>query len=206
MTMSTSPQAAVEQAFRALDARDWTALFAVLDPDAVANFKARQRHHLEFVEAVREEAAERSRAGAEDAEAFTPPGGLLEHVFAVRDLAAFDALPASLVLRRWLMVSRPRKAEGSPPRREILGEVVEHQDLAHVVFRERAVEDAEVPEAFRSPPAVRVISVRYTDAGWRVGLAGGLVFDEAGMFGIGYNPGEVDPTEGEADFLARTRR
>jgi hypothetical protein len=201
--MPISPSAAVEQAFRALDAHDWPALFAVLDPDAIADFKARQLQHLEFEQATRDEYSELSRAVPESAEVGAPRGGLLEHVFAVRDLDAFAALPASLVLRRWLMVARGRTAVGRSPERHTLGEVFERPDVAHVVYRERAMEDPDAPEEFQVQDSVRVITARRTGAEWRVGLHGGLVFDESGGFGIGYDPGRTDPTEGEEDFLAR---
>ena len=201
--MVTSPRVVVEQAFRALDARDWVALFAVLDPDAVAQFKARQLVHLEFEQATRDELAEFATAESGGTELGSPQGGLLHHVFAVPDLAAFEALPAAIVLRRWLMVARGRAAVGVLPERQVLGEVFEGPDLAHVVLRERAIEDPDTPERFRRESSVRVISARRGTQGWRVGLHGGLVYDEGGGFGIGYNPGETDPTEGEAEFLAR---
>lgn len=201
--MAGSPSTAVEQAFRALDAHDWLALFAVLDPEAIAEFKARQLVHLEFEEATREERAELARAKSESTEASVPHAGLLQHVFAVQDLSAFEALPAPIVLRRWLMVARGRAPVGVSIERKVLGEVLEGPDLAHVVLREHAIEDPDVPERFRRETSVRVISARRTATGWRVGLHGGLVFEESGGFGIGYNPGLTDPTEGEEDFLAR---
>lgn len=201
--MPASPRAAVEQAFRAMDARDWVALFAVLDPDAIAQFKARQLVHLEFEQAARDARAGLTHPEAWTSEAGGPSGGLLQHVFAVPDLAAFEALPAQIVLRRWLMVARSSATAGTPPERHVLGEVFEGTDLAHVVLRERAIDDPDVPEPFRRETSIRVISARRTAAGWRVGLHGGLVFHEGGGFGIGYNPGETDPTAGEADFLAR---
>ena len=76
--------------------------------------------------------------------------------------------------------------------RDIVGEDF---GLAHVVFREHGPND----EAGEN--RVRVISARRTTSGWRVTLGGGLVADEGGGVAIGYNPGAVDPTEGEADFI-----
>jgi hypothetical protein len=118
----------------------------------------------------------------------------------VPDLAAFEALPATLVLRRWLMVSRGRAPTGPLLERVMLGEVFEGPDLAHVVFRERWVLDTNVPAALQRGDSTRVLSVRRTPSGWRVGLGGGLLFDESGGFGIGYDPGKIDPTEGEDAF------
>ena len=203
--MPTSPRAAVEQAFRALDARDWVALFAVLDPDAVAQFKARQREHLEFEQAAQDELAALPPVEPESTEPGFPRRGLLHDVFAVPDLAAFEALPAPIVLRRWLMVARGSAPARVSFERHVLGEVFETPDLAHVVMRERPIEDPDVAERSRREESVRVISARRTAAGWRVGLHGGLVFDEGGGFGIGYDPGKTDPTDGEADFLDRSR-
>src|SRR6478752_4238280 len=118
--MAISPSVAVEGAFRALDAHDWLALFALLDPDAIAGFKARQLRHLEFEQATRDEFSELSRTVPESAEVGAPHGGLLEHVFAVQDLGAFAALPAPLVLRRWLMVARGRTPTERSPERHVL--------------------------------------------------------------------------------------
>ena len=53
---------------------------------------------------------------------------------------------------------------------------------------------------------VRAISVRNIEGAWRVGIAGGLVVNEDGGSAIGYNPGAVDPTAGEADFLDVRRK
>lgn len=182
-SMSDTALTAAAAAFDAEAARDWQALFAVLDPAAIQRFKTDQRRILEL---------------SEDADFIRPrtrDGGMLQHVFGVSSLAAYDALPPALVLRRWLVVSHSRRPEQQKPTRQLLGEVREGSDLAHVVFREHGPND----EAGEN--RVRVISARRTTSGWRVTLGGGLVADEAGGVAIGYNPGAVDPTEGEADFI-----
>ncbi|MEO5815080.1 MAG: hypothetical protein ABIT20_07360 [Gemmatimonadaceae bacterium] len=174
----------VDSAFRAAEARDWQALFNVLDPAAIEQFKQQQRPMVVM-------STDLSALGEQD------EGGMLRGVFGVPDLAAFDTLPAALVLRRWLVVShgthdtRPAMTQ----MRRAIGHVLESPDVAHVVFREQWV--GPMPRE-----AVRVISVRRVDGHWRVGLGGGLVSDETGGVGIGYNPGSVDPTLGEADFVA----
>ena len=180
--MSDSALAAVTAAFEAIDRRDWQALFNVLDPSGIERFKAQQRRWL----SIRERGAFFARRSKSN--------GLLKHVFAVDSLEAYDALPAALVLRRWLVVShgRFRKDEKPERRRKMLGEVYEGADVAHVVFR----------ESFNEEDRVRVISARRTANGWRVALGGGLVVDESGSASIGYDPSAVDPTEGESGFIA----
>jgi len=181
--MTDSPIGAATAAFHAVDAGDWQALFAVLDPVAIERFKSYQRRILEMSESA---GLFRRRKR---------PGGMLQQVFAVSSLDEYDALPAAFVLRRWLVVSRGRFQHPERPEthREMLGEVHEGPGMAHVVFRESWSGGEELVAR------VRVISARRTERGWRIELGGGLVLDEGGGAGIGYSPG-TDPTEGESDF------
>ncbi len=190
--MTDTPRTAVIEAFRALEACDWAALLAVLDPGAIAEFKTRQREQLALHDAMLAELGRLDGDGSPEERPLSF-GSMLKSVFAVPDLPAFEALPPALVLRRWLVVSRRGAGASDLPAREVLGEVFEGRDLAHVVFRERRVIDAPI----RPQESIRVLTARRVAQGWRTELGGGLLFGEDGSFGIGYDPGEVDPTEGE---------
>jgi len=178
--MTDSPLEAAKAAFSAAEAGDWQTLLNLLDPDAIEDFKQRQRRWLAMAEAV-----ELLRKQ-------------MQQVFAVNTLGEFDAVPAALILRRWLVVSRARVREARRPeyRRQMLGEVHEGMEFAHIVFRESLPADDEKTDR------VRVISARRTARGWRVSLGGGLVTDEGGNVGLGYDPGAADPMQGESDFIS----
>ena len=82
--------------------------------------------------------------------------------------------------------------DGPATRRDILGEVQESPDVVHVVFRETDRPPAMAVPEFVQEPRIRVITMRRTPEGWRVGLNGGLVLGESGDWGIGYDDEEAD--------------
>lgn len=201
--MPPSPRQVAETAFQAVASHDWDAFLALVDPSAIQQFKERELGMLELLNGAREAWEESSMGEGESAPYFERTGGRLQDVFAVADASALRALPAVLVLRRWLRVATGLRSPSEGSARVILGEVPDGADRVHVVFREH-LEFAAWRDDAPAPPAVdrvRLITVHRTSRGWRVGLGGGLVVDESGGSSIGYNAGEVDPTEGEAHFL-----
>ena len=197
--MNTTPRDVVQSALRAFDAQDWDAFLALVHPDSMERFKAQeveQREHRALVSSQVNHLA----AGAMALVAqFLAKDTALADVFAVDSVAALKALPATLVLRRWLRVSTGRRAPDGEGAREVLGEVFEGPDIAHVVFRERRepVATEVEPTGSASRDRTRLITACRTPQGWRITLGGGLVFDEAGGSSLGYTPGEVEPTAGE---------
>jgi hypothetical protein len=163
-------------AFDALDAGDHPGLVDLVDPEARERFKSAQVAQAEWRAQL-----------PDDARPSGARSSFLRAVFAVQTVEELRTLDSAEVLRRWLRVARVRQ-EGPTVNRRLLGEVPESPSLVHVVFRE---ESPAVPppglEALVPMSTVRVISAARGDSGWRVMLNGGIVYDDAGGWGIGYN-------------------
>jgi hypothetical protein len=184
-TRISRPRDVVAAAFAAQDAGDVRALIRLVDPEAMAAFKERQLDADSMFSQFPDERGMREER---------PRRTMLQVVFRVKDRAEFQQLPPEEVLRRWFEQLRKGRAQvvmqwpaAKLTRREILGEVADTGHRVHVVFRENEPPPPMPGFSLGVDPRIRVITVRRTAAGWRVGLNGGLVFEEGGSWAIGYN-------------------
>jgi hypothetical protein len=184
-TRAARPRNVVAAVFAAQDSGDVATLVRLVDPEAMVEFKQRQ---LETDSISSLFPNEPGTKGARPRRTF------LQVFFRVKDQAEFQQLPPEEVLRRWFEQQRKGRARVSMQwpaarlaKREILGEVPDTGHRVHVVFRETEAPPPMPGFNVRQDPHIRVITVRRTAGGWRVGLNGGLVFDEGGGWGIGYN-------------------
>jgi hypothetical protein len=182
---SSRPRDVVAALFAAQDSGDVSTMVRLVDPEAMAAFKQRQ---LETDSLFSQFPDERGTRGAQPRHTF------LQMFFRVRDRAEFQQLPPEEVLRRWFEQERKGRARAfmeSPgaklAQREILGEVPDTGRRVHVVFRETEPPAPMSGFSQTADPHFRVITVRRTAAGWRVGLNGGLVMEESGGWAVGYS-------------------
>jgi hypothetical protein len=184
-TRASRPRDVVAAAFAAQDSGDVATLIRLVDPEAMAAFKQRQIETDSISSQFPDE------PGMRDAR---PRRTFLQVFFRVKDRTEFHQLPPEEVLRRWFEQERKGRARvfmqwpaSRVAQRQILGEVPDTGNRVHVVFRETEPPPPMPGLTLHVDPRIRVITVRRTSAGWRVGLNGGLVFDEGGSWGIGYN-------------------
>jgi hypothetical protein len=202
-------QAAVAAVFAAQDDADVLTLVSLVHPEAMVAFKQRQLDQDAMFDQARSGLGNLSDSTSPEAQAMAaefrrPRKTLLQVVFKVRDRTEFERLTPEQVLTRWfLMTTQQREPEPGFPgelpkrQREILGEVPDRDGLVHVVFRESWIPDSYLGIPERREPQIRVISAQETTGGWRVMLNGGLVYDEGGGWGIGWNDEDETSPEGK---------
>lgn len=198
-------QAVVAVAFAAEEEGDVATLAGLVHPEAMAAFKQRQLDHDAMFGQLRANTVSPSDSASPEARAMAtefrgPRKTLLQGVFKVRDRAEFERLTPEQVLTRWfLLTTRCREAPAGSPDpqrgREIIGQVPDRDGRVHVVFRESWMPDSIPGLPGRREPQIRVITAQETTAGWRVMLNGGLVYDEGGGWGIGWDDEDEAPPE-----------
>jgi hypothetical protein len=189
--------------FAAEDAGDWPRLISMLDPESMEAFKREQLAIARMCDAPSRLSAEELGMAGEAAEQFRrahqAPGSLLRHVYKVRSISEFEAVPAVVAVERFLRVRhRPLIRDGRPTdrvgTRRIIGETMEGERLAHIVFREvfSVAPDRDDPASTTAEIEARdwvdVLTLRRTPTGWRATLNGGLVGSSGGGFSIGFDP------------------
>jgi len=170
---SAEPSAIVRTAFLAYGARRWNEFAALVHPDALTEFRSQQLTIAEMLEAHSTELNEARQRSKPDPGLGNP----IVRLFAgVKTLAALRALSQQAFLARYLEVrspkANPRDPDYQPPTatREIIGEVPETQDLAHVVYRVRT------DSRYGRTESIEVIPVMRAASGWQLMLNRELSF------------------------------
>jgi hypothetical protein len=175
----TTPAGAARAAFSALEARDWRALAALVDPRALAEFREDFLQPLEQFDSTGERAS-----------ALNPERELGPSFAGVRSLAALRALPATDLYARdmagqWRFVGEAfvRSARVT---RAVVGTVAEGDSTAHVVYRLR------VARGTRRPNSVaQVITARRVAGAWRLVPNADLTYPLAAYYSDGRVVGAV---------------
>jgi hypothetical protein len=195
--------------FAAQDAGDWSRLMTMLDPEALKDFKREQLELARMCEIPTTTSPEAvgptEEAGDELRKATEAPWKLFRHLYKAQTASELESLPAASVVERFLRVKhRPHVRDGRPTDQvgthRIIGEVLEGDRFAHVVFRQvfPIGQDPDVQSSGTAAIAPRewvdVLTLRRTPDGWRATLNGGLVSSVFQGWSIGF-----DPEAGEGD-------
>jgi hypothetical protein len=112
-----------------------------------------------------------------------PGPSLIERIYGVRSSAEFEELPTPTVVERFLRAKHGRSYTSGPTASyQILGEVIESSEIAHVVFRRPRWQ---APQQ-QLESSVDVLTLRRLGEEWRCDLNGGLIYDSSGGFSIGF--------------------
>lgn len=182
------PMAVVRTAFQAYGAGHWREFTALVHPDALTGFRTQ---YLEMGEVWEAHAAEINevRQRAETNPDLRNP--VLSEFTGVKTLAELRELSPQEFLARYLEArspkANPRDPDYQPPvsTREIIGQVAESPDLAHVVYRVHT----DVGRYGRTE-SVEVVSVKRAPTGWRLMLNNELSF--TGYVSVTVNPSSQD--------------
>ena len=171
---TADPIAVVQSAFRAYEAKQWSEFAALVDADALSEFRSQQLGMAELWEAHSAELKESRQRTQTNPERGNP---LLRQFAGVKTLSELRALSPQTLLARYLEARSPRAnpqdPDYQPPiaTREIIGEVTESQDLVHVVYRVHT----DVGRYGRTE-SVEVIPVKRSANGWQLMLNRELSF------------------------------